>query len=89
MTKIRYSDTSAKEDKVVIEIMEGDFKGVKYTLGEVSFPDEDEPVLSFHYDIIEGIVDDLPAFEKFVGDQLVIMIEQTLRDKTIVFKGGV
>ena len=44
-------------DKLVtfIRVVKGEFKGILYAYGEVSFqPDEEPPVLKFHYDIVEN-----------------------------------
>jgi hypothetical protein len=86
---IRYVHDDSLKDRIIIEIDSGDFAGIQYTIGEVSFPDGDEPILHFNYDIIKGSVVDKSAFEKFVGDTLVKMIEESLRENTTVFKGGI
>ena len=71
-----------------IKILSGEFAGVVYRIGEVSFPDEDEPILHFSYDIVWGDVDDKPAFEKFIGDSIVEMLKEQLAKGEAVFKGG-
>ncbi len=83
-----YIPSEVHKDKIVIKINQGPFAGISYILGEVTFPDEDEPILQFQYDIVEGEPDDRPAFEKFVGDALVEMLKKSLEEQTTVFKGG-
>lgn len=83
-----YTPSDVYKDKIVIKINSGRFAGVSYTLGEVSFPDEDEPILQFHYDIVDGEPDDVAAFEKFIGDALVEMLKKSLEEGTTVYKGG-
>lgn len=83
-----YVPSEVYKDKIVIKINSGLFAGICYVLGEVNFPDEDEPILQFQYDIVEGEPDDVEAFEKFVGDALVEMLKRSLEDRTTVFKGG-
>jgi hypothetical protein len=83
-----YVHSEVYKDKIVIKINSGPFAGISYVLGEVTFPDEDEPILQFHYDIVEGEPDDVQAFEKFVGDALVEMLKKSLEEQMTVFKGG-
>ena len=83
-----YVPSEVYKDKIVIKINSGPFAGISYIFGEVTFPDEDEPILQFHYDIVEGEPDDVQAFEKFVGDALVEMLKKSLEEQTTVFKGG-
>lgn len=84
-----YVPSTEHTDKIVIKINSGHFAGISYVLGEVNFPDEDEPILQFQYDIVEGKPEDKDAFDKFVGDALVEMLKRSLEDHTTVFKGGV
>lgn len=80
----------SKEDRIIITATDAPWVGVKYTLGAVSFSeDEDDPHMSFEYDIVSGTVDDKAAFEKYVGDSIIRMIEDQLREQTLIFKGGV
>lgn len=73
-----------------ITVTAGQFEGIVYRLGDVSFPDEDEPILQFSYDIIDGELSesDKPVFEKFVGDSIVQMLEEQLRKGELVYHGG-
>lgn len=82
-------NVAAPNNRVVLTAAQEPWIGVQYTIGEVSFPDENEPIMSFEYDIISGVVEDRPAFEKYVGDSLVEMIIAGLEDSSVVFKGGV
>jgi hypothetical protein len=88
MSEFDYVPSDVHKDKIVIKINSGPFAGISYVLGEVNFPDEDEPILQFQYDIIEGEPYDVQAFEKFVGDALVEMLTKSLEEHTTVFKGG-
>lgn len=83
-----YVPSEVYKDKIVIKINSGPFAGISYILGEVTFPDEDEPILQFQYDIVEGMPEDREAFEKFVGDALVEMLRKSLEEHSTVFKGG-
>ena len=83
-----YIPSDEYKDKIVIKINSGPFAGISYILGDVSFPDENEPILQFKYDIVDGEPDDIQAFEKFVGDALVEMLRKSLEEQTLVYKGG-
>lgn len=72
-----------------IRILDGEYAGVCVLIGGISFPDPDEPVMSYQYDIIEGSVSNTSEFEKHLGDALVDMILERLKNqKPILYKGG-
>lgn len=82
-------NVKAPNDRIVLTAAHEPWVGVQYTIGRVSFPDPDEPVISFEYDIISGVVEDKPAFERYIGDELVLAIAAGLKEQSLVFKGGV
>jgi hypothetical protein len=71
-----------------IKILSGEFSGCVYTFGKVEFPDENEPILSFDYNLIEGKVDDKKKFENTIGDILVQLLQKAIEQKELIFKGG-
>lgn len=79
---------SPDSDVIVIRINEGEYAGVSYTIGGVSFPDNDAGILKFDYTIVDGAVANKEAFEIFIGDALVEMIIEGLKDKSLIYKGG-
>lgn len=68
------------------------FSSIMFTYGKVEFKDEDEEAatMSFEYDIVEGtLAPELKEeFEKKVGDLLITMIEEGVKDRSLVYKGG-
>lgn len=74
-----------------ITILNGEYAGVVYKLGSVSFPDSEEPIMQFTYDIVSGseLIDDTKKFEQFIGDAIVEMLKEQLQKHETVFKGGV
>ena len=79
---------SPDSEVIVIKINEGEYAGVSYTIGGVSFPEDDAGILKFDYNIIDGAVANKEAFEMFIGDAFVDMIVEGLKDKSIIYKGG-
>lgn len=78
------------ENVIAIEITEGEFTGTIFSYGEVSFPDPDQPVLSFNYTVHETSQDtESDRFKNTIGDMLTEMIEESLKEKDTVFKGGI
>lgn len=76
----------------IIEIVQGPFKGVKYTYGKVEIHEEHgEGILSFETSVIEGEIDSSlkEEFNKMAGDNLVDIIEEQLRNNEIVYAGGI
>lgn len=81
--------SAGEEGEHHITINEGAFIGTTYKYGRVWFPDEDEPILSFDYDVIS---EPKPVFkeqfETLVGEILVAMIKKSLEEHSTVFAGG-
>ena len=72
-----------------IKVLRGPYEGVTYKFGDVSFSeDNEEPMLHFSYDLIEGELSDKIGFEKFIGDELIKMIEEQLKEQSVVYRGG-
>ena len=75
-----------------IKILCGEFEGVVYKFGSVAFPDDgddENPTLQFSYDIIEGSVTNKEGFETFIGDRLVEMLEEMIKERSVIYSGGV
>lgn len=71
-----------------ITINGGEFDGIKFSYGKVEFPDEAEPIMSFHYDIHSGEPTSKTKFETAIGDLLIEMIKEQLTENTLVYSGG-
>lgn len=80
------------KDKVgVITVINGDFTGTKFSYGKVWFPNEDEPVLAFEYDILSEtywLPERADAFKQEAGQLLEAMLRKQIEDGDLVFKGG-
>jgi|694.fasta_scaffold00052_77 hypothetical protein len=85
-----YFDASGTE-VVALEILEDKFKGSIFSFGKVEFPDPNEPILNFEYTLHQGYIsdDNKEDFKNCLGDILVQILEESLKDKTTVFKGGI
>jgi hypothetical protein len=82
-----------KDGFYFIELTEGEFKGIIYSLGGVEIIEEaDQARLKFEYEI-EDKEDypnlDVPAFEQYIGGILTDLIEESLAQHKLVYKGGV
>ena len=76
------------DDVPFIRIIDGEYAGISLTLGAVSFPDENEPILSFDYNIIEGSVYNHDKLVKDLGDLVVALIEDRLANGELIYKNG-
>jgi len=85
-----YFDATGTE-VIALEILEGKFKGSLFSFGKVEFPNPEEPILNFEYTLHQGYCsdDNKEEFKNCIGDILVGILEESLKDKTTVFKGGV
>lgn len=76
---------------VALELMEGPYVGTIFSFGKVEFPNPDEPILNFEYTLHHGYIpeDTKENFKICLGDILVSILEESLKDKTTIFKGGI
>lgn len=74
-----------------ILINSGEFDGVVFSYGKVSFDDEDQGVMSFNYEVFENKPDasSTSAFEKFLGDLLVDILREQLGMGEVQYAGGI
>lgn len=85
---LKYSHGNQDGD-TFITITEGPFEGITYKYGRTWFPDEDEPVLSFEYDIIAASKKyDKIEFEKEIGVILHELLRKAVADQSVVYSGG-
>lgn len=93
MKNYEITTDATRDGFYLIELTEGDFKGIIYSFGGVEFIEEgDHARLKFDYDIENQ--DEFPnvdkvKFEEHIGGILVEMIEESLAKHEIVYKGGV
>ena len=85
---IDYIDTEGNK-VIAIELTSGECSGLIYSYGAVSFPDQDEPILQFEYTLHEGVVSDNEKFKNIIGDILVEIIEESVKNKDTIFAGGI
>ena len=78
------------KDKQAITINHGDFAGLKYTYGRVWFPDENEAILSFEYDVVNGEVEEefKKELHELLGKILAAILEKSLNDGSTVYANG-
>lgn len=91
MKKFKVTDET-HHDMHVVEITEGEFTGCKLVYNEVKLDEEHEDMLSFDYEIVNGFTVDKSKMNDFVnciGDNLVSLIEESLSDNSLIYKGGV
>jgi hypothetical protein len=78
-------------DLHVLEIVEGEFAGCRYTYGEIKFDEMDESVLHFDYNITNGFTikkDRMEDFVRTIGDNLVELITEAVEHQEVIYKGG-
>ena len=94
MTTVRYevSKDTTQDGYYMVAIRDYDseFNDVVFNFGAVEFPDEDQPILRFDYNILEGDVKvhKQKEFENTIGDILVELIEQALTKQELIYRGG-
>ena len=95
--KIKYEEFPYGDDKWGIEIIEGDYAGVKFLMGKVELKEnaeQDNLTLKYNYDIIENPVEfttqeEVKEFEYFVGNLLSQMLDEGVKKNDLVYTGGV
>lgn len=86
------SDQTTEDGYHIIRITEGKFEGISFSFGKVEFKENnDDPVLSFQYDLYEGELplDSKDEFEDTLGNILHGLIVEQLENNEIVYGGGI
>jgi len=92
--RIIYTTEPYNTNQYSIKISEGKFADVRYVLGKTELienKENDNLTLKYHYDIIESKVEDsdIPEFEKLIGDILMQMLSDGVKNNDLVYSGGV
>ena len=80
-------------NRPAITIMEGDFAGVAFVIGEVSFSeDEQGAIMHFERTVVKDpgniTLTNQAAFDKIVGDLMLEVIERAVEANEAIYKGG-
>lgn len=82
--------------QIVLEINSGKFSGCKFYYDGTTFAEHENPDgslnMSFNYEITNDFVvdgKDSDEFNRMLGDNLLSLIEASLKSETTIFKGGV
>lgn len=90
-TLIYTPGTGELSEFTLLTIVEGKFKDIQYHYGKVWFPDENEPVMSFEYNvdsIVKPAEEDKVEFENEIAKLLAQILERSIAEQTAVYKGG-
>ena len=90
--RIQYETEPYGTNQYSITLTEGKFAGVKYVLGKTELIEgKDNLTLKYHYDIIESKVEDsdVKEFETLIGDVLMQMLSDGVKNNDLVYSGGV
>lgn len=78
-----------QDTNTIIKITEGEFEGIEFYFGRCWFPDENQPVLSFDYDIVsEKKPDNKELFEQEIGKILHALLVKAVEEQTTIYTGG-
>jgi hypothetical protein len=88
--------TKQLDGHIVLKVsdIESPFYGIEYYYEGMKFADKEEEDgslrMSFEFTIVEGTVPEGTdsEFEKFLGDQLIAILEDQIAREEVVFKGG-
>ena len=88
--KLKYTKVPYGVSQYFIEIEDHMYTGVKFTIDRVAF-DEDKGTLKYNYDIIENKCPNYNQkdFEYQVGNLIMQMIEEGIKNNDLVYTGGV
>lgn len=71
-----------------VKILEGDFADTIFNFGKVEFPNEEENIMSFEYNIETAKPENIQEFETTIGNILTSLIMDAIKNSELVFKGG-
>lgn len=88
MIKYEYIDNDSNNPK--IKFTEGVYSGIVIQLGKVVFEEiGDDCHMKYDYDVIRYETEyDKPSLDRIVGDLLIQMIEQGIKDNDLIYTGG-
>lgn len=95
---MKYKQEPFGTHEYAIEILEHKFSGITFKYGRVEFIEgEDNLTLKFDYDIIENKhsdTNDIPEadkeeFKTALGDLLVQMLQEGVKNNDLIYTGGV
>lgn len=79
-----------EKDETHILINHGPYKDIMFKYGRVWFPDGDEPILSFDYDVVSELKPiPLEPFLEFIGTVLTNLLRHAVDNQTAIYAGGV
>jgi hypothetical protein len=87
-----YSTVDSDHGIQAIKLTDEPYSGIIFSYGKVEFPDSEEPILSFEYNlhhVPDGMIYDEEEFKQYIGDFLIELIMWGLKQNSIVYKGGV
>lgn len=87
-----YTTVNSDNGVQAIQLTDDPYSGIIFSYGKVEFPDPDEPILSFEYDlhhVPDGLIYEVDVFEHYIGDFLVELILFGLKHNSVVYAGGV
>lgn len=85
-------NVSNDENVYAIKLLDEPYDGIIFSYGEVNFPDPEEPILAFDYEVHHvpsGMFYDDDEFKQYIGDFLVELILLGIKHNSIVYTGGV
>ena len=92
--KIQYETEPYGTNRYSIEYTHGKYTGIKIVLGAVKIEEnqeQDNCTLKYNYDIIGGIVEDSDKkeFDNYIGDTLMQMMSDGVKNNDLIYSGGV
>jgi hypothetical protein len=93
MHEYEYIKEEYDDNQYSIQLLNHKFHDFKVVFGKVMFKEEDNFTLKFEYDIIEAgrilTAEDKEEFEHVLGELLVQLMQEGIRDNDLTYTGGV
>ena len=96
MLKFKAKQEATESGFIILECLEGKFKGIQWAYGETKFADKENDDgsinLTFDYDIMSEHKlneEEKNEFSKELGDTLLNILEEQVKNSELVFSGGV
>lgn len=91
---VKGSDKTVNSHTVLLVDGHDEFDGIHYYYDGMRFADEENPdgsiQMTFEYELVDSVIPEgkQAAFEKFIGDQLLAILEQQIARGEVVYNGG-
>lgn len=82
--RIEYKDGETP----TLHVVNGKYLGLAFKIGSVNFPDDDQPIMQYDYEILSEGVEHSEDLGNEIGELIAEMIQNMLKENSLVYANG-